>query len=176
MTGVVCGPETYINWWKKPEYPEKAAFLSQVTDKLDNIKLHRVHLAWAGFELTTLLVIGTDRIGILNSGRAPINNISKIKRYTFIFWKLGMNILEYASHICISMFTCTRPPCWSGGLFSRVIVNTVYAKTPVHISPSLWRSAIRTTCVFGKVSRIFDFNTEKARIRSHASQANTRIC
>jgi hypothetical protein len=41
-------------WWRKPEYQEKT------TDKLYHILLYRVHLAWAGFELTKLVVIGTD--------------------------------------------------------------------------------------------------------------------
>jgi ABC-type microcin C transport system permease subunit YejB len=46
-------------WWKKPEYPEK------ITDKLYHIMLYQAHLALAGFELTTLVVIGTDCIGTL---------------------------------------------------------------------------------------------------------------
>ena len=52
-----------FNWWRKPE---KTIDLSQVTDKLYSKILYRAHLVLAGFELTTLVVIGTDCIGSCN--------------------------------------------------------------------------------------------------------------
>ena len=54
-------------WWRKAEYQEKTIDLPQVTDKLYYIMAYRVHLAWTGFEHTTLVVIVTDCIGSYKS-------------------------------------------------------------------------------------------------------------
>ena len=48
-------------WWRKPDDPEKTTDLSQVTDKLDQIRLYVSPLS--SFELTTSVVISTDCIG-----------------------------------------------------------------------------------------------------------------
>jgi hypothetical protein len=52
-----------FNLWRKSEYPEKTTDLLQVTDKLHHIMLYREHIAWPGFKLTKLVVIGTVCIG-----------------------------------------------------------------------------------------------------------------
>ena len=47
-------------WWKKREHPDKSSHLPPVTKKLYyHIMLYRVHLAWDGFKLTSV-VIGTE--------------------------------------------------------------------------------------------------------------------
>ena len=52
-----------ISWWSVcsgEENAKKTTDLPQVTDKLYHIMLPRVSLAISGFELTTLVLIGTD--------------------------------------------------------------------------------------------------------------------
>jgi hypothetical protein len=59
------GGQFYL--WRKPEYPGKTTDLPQVTDKFYPITLYQAQLVWAGFELTTLMVISTDCMGSYKS-------------------------------------------------------------------------------------------------------------
>ena len=54
-------------WWRKLKNTEKTPDLSQGTDQLYHIMLYRVHLTWAGFEVTTLVTKCTDCIGSYKS-------------------------------------------------------------------------------------------------------------
>ena len=60
-------------------WQEKTIDLSQVTDKLYHI-LYRVHLAWAMFEITTLVVIGTGCIANYKSNYHTITFTTASKK------------------------------------------------------------------------------------------------
>ena len=53
----------HFYWWRKPEYLEKTTNLSQITDKLLSHNVVSRCTRLKRFELTTLVVIGTDCTG-----------------------------------------------------------------------------------------------------------------
>jgi hypothetical protein len=54
---------------------EKPLTCRNVTDKLEHVMLYRLHLTWAGFELTTSVVIGTDCTGSCKFNYHMITNV-----------------------------------------------------------------------------------------------------
>jgi len=64
-----------VIWWGSVEETGVTTDLPQGADKLDHIMLYRVYLDISGFELTMLVIIGTDCIGSCKSNYNLITNI-----------------------------------------------------------------------------------------------------
>ena len=86
-------------WFWKPENPEETTDLSQVTDILHHIKLYRVHFAWVEFELTTLVMIGTDCIGSYKSNYHTITTTMSPKSLSIDFEKYTANHFSYSPFV-----------------------------------------------------------------------------
>jgi hypothetical protein len=84
--------------WLSVLLVENTINLSQVTDKLYHIILSRVHIAWAGLELRTIVVICTDCIGRFKS------NYHTTTTHDGLY--ISSSKYERKHGLCISMLEC----------------------------------------------------------------------
>ena len=87
-------------WWRKSEYPEKT------TDKLYPKMLHHVYLAWAGFELTTLVVDISWRQSYTSLESVhPVDSIGRWEDLTALeAWAESNALLEYTQLLSFLLF------------------------------------------------------------------------
>jgi hypothetical protein len=107
--------------WLSVLLVENTINLSQVTDKLYHIILSRVHIAWAGLELRTIVVICIDCIGRFKSNyhTTTTHDVSIFRQastkgnmgYAFLCWSV-LSILHFdmfQQMICIPVETNRVP-------------------------------------------------------------------
>ena len=95
-------------WWRKLEYQEKTIHFSQVTDTLYHM-LYRVPLAWAGFKLTTLLVIHTDCIDSCKSNFHAITTTTALVQH-FRYLKIDVALVIVDPLFVFNSNLYQRPP------------------------------------------------------------------
>ena len=96
-------------WLRKPEHPEKTTDLPKVTVKLYHKMLYRVHLTWTGFELTTLVMTGTDCIGSCKSNHNTIMTTTAPYCKGYLFWIKSIQCKKLSTSQLYTVITIFNP-------------------------------------------------------------------
>ena len=77
-------------WWRKPECPEKTTTYRKTLTNFITYCCIKYPSPWTGFEITTLVVIGTGCTGSCKSNYHTITTTTTLKKefdfYTFFFY------------------------------------------------------------------------------------------
>ena len=129
-------------WWRKPDYLGKTIDLPEVTYKLYHILLYRVHLAWVGFELPTLVVIGRECIASYRNKIPPTIRSRPLRILALVFFRAKAYVKFYIYFIKV----------WQTRMqFYMIRFNQVWTKTKCTIFH-------RPKSFFLNTSVIFYFN------------------
>jgi hypothetical protein len=131
-------------WRRKPDYQEKSTDLTQITVKRFHIMLYRLRLAWVVFELTTLVVIGTDCISNCKSNyhrSRPQRSIKTVSSLLFSFiyalliyeWKLwciwqGERMKKDSTANLLRQINCVQPWPHTWTYITAFVINVYYVQ------------------------------------------------
>ena len=116
---------------------------------LYHIMLYRVHLAWAGFELTTLEMIGTDCIGSHKSNYHMIMTTTTPSLYRWFcqsHWAWNKGYCRY-SYVCFIPWH--TPQNWQYGPVKNITLRKKRWFQFSHCEPSIIRSNITAAPAYG---------------------------